>query len=123
MNVLHETLFPFEELIDFSLYESLQKIFDQINYYPLEQLAHWGPGRKGHSKTAMLKAFIAKQALEIKTFTGLLQMLRRDLVLRLLCGFTLSSSLPALSTFSRFFAALARNPTIYNAIYDQALVE
>jgi len=67
-----------------------------------------GRGRPSHWRLPMVLSFIAKAVLNLPTTRALLDRLRHDATLRRLCGWERVAQLPSEPTFSRAFAAFAR---------------
>jgi hypothetical protein len=65
------------------------------------------PGRPPEDRTAIARAFIAKQVYDIPTRRMLLDRLESDANLRRICGWERKSDVPKEWTFARTFAQLA----------------
>lgn len=65
-------------------------------------------GRPPTSRRAILNAFVAKSFLGMPTTVHLVERLRSDKHLRLICGFETRSDVPSESVFSRVFAEFAK---------------
>lgn len=72
-----------------------------------------GNGRIPANRRAILAAFFAKAVWNLETTAALIQTLRTDRQLRMLCGWQNGpAEIPSASTFSRAFAAFARNDVL-----------
>lgn len=74
-----------------------------------------GVGCTGHSRRAMLRAFIVKHLEEIKTVPRLIEYLESHPVIAELCGFDMRTSLPDASQFYRFLKTT--NNSLLQEIY------
>ena len=72
-----------------------------------------GVGCTGHSRRAMLRAFVVRHLEEIKTVPRLIEYLENHPVLAELCGFDMRKSLPDASQFYRFLK------TVKNSLLQQ----
>jgi hypothetical protein len=71
-------------------------------------LKKWiGNGRKPHSRKAMAHAFIAKAVWNFPTTLLLIDFLKSNQTMRMLCGWERASDMPSEATFSRAFAELS----------------
>src|SRR5580698_11497892 len=66
-----------------------------------------GRGRPSGDRTPIARAFVAKAVLDIPTTSALLDRLKVDRSLRLICGWERSGDVPSEPTFSRAFAEFA----------------
>ena len=98
------------ELLEYVL-ETLDttKVVDELN-------AHYTTGRRGYSKSAMWRAYVASFVLGCRYTNDLIRRLKGDPALREICGF---GRLPVRTTFNRFINGLAD----HDEIIEQALVE
>ena len=73
-------------------------------------LKKWiGNGRKPHNRKAIALAFIAKAVWNLPTTLLLINFLKSNQTLRMLCGWEWASDLPSESTFSRAFAEFSES--------------
>jgi len=75
-----------------------------------------GVGCTGHSRRAMLRAFVVKHLEEIKTVPRLVDYLESHPVIAELCGFDMRTSLPDESQFYRFLKT-AKNSLLQDIYY------
>ena len=120
-NTIQTSLFPWlEEELD-PLTEKQKQIvavMELLNPSPFMVGFHWrGNGRKPISRTAMLKAFIAKAVYDYPTTELLRENLLASSNLRRLCGWEKRNEIPSLSTFSRAFAQFAQSEVL-SAIHE-----
>jgi hypothetical protein len=66
------------------------------------------PGRPTDSRRALARAFVAKTVLNLPTTSALIETIRADQNLRLICGWQERSEIPSEATFSRAFAEFAK---------------
>jgi hypothetical protein len=77
---------------------------------PFVQRYEWvGNGCPPQSRAALCKAFLAKSIYQFPTTGALLQALESQANLRRLCGWDTAGSVPSEATFSRAFAAFAKD--------------
>ena len=74
-------------------------------------------GRKPKERKNIARAFVAKAFYNIPTNEALIDRLRRDRVLRRLCGWEYKNQVPGESTFSRAFAEFSRDGFVDKAHY------
>jgi hypothetical protein len=80
---------------------------------------HQRMGRKRKDRRSIFRAFIAKAVYDLPTTELLIEMLRSQPVLRMLCGFERRQDVPSAATFSRAFDQFARlrlGDTVHEAI-------
>ncbi|MDE2106369.1 MAG: transposase [Patescibacteria group bacterium] len=65
-------------------------------------LGRWG-GRPAHDRCLLARAFVAKAVYDLATTTALIELLKTNRSLRILCGFESIASIPSEATFSRAF--------------------
>jgi hypothetical protein len=78
----------------------------QLDRHMRRYAGHW-LGRHKQARLAFAKAFLAKALYNLPTTKALIEHLRVDRNLRLLCGWEFASQVPSESTFSRAFAEFA----------------
>src|SRR6187401_2924914 len=98
-NKLNETLFPrLEEALDAPLTELLLKLIAILDMVRIEDFV---PDRRGYvgrpakSRAAVARSFIAKAVYNIPTTDLLIDRLRSDKNLRLVCGFETCFQIPS----------------------------
>jgi hypothetical protein len=104
------SLFPWlkEELGE--LTEKQQQLVSILEMVRVEEFLCQGgsfPGRPPEDRTAIARAFIAKQVYNMPTTRVLLDRLESDEKLRRICGWERKSDVPEEGTFSRAFAEFA----------------
>jgi Transposase DDE domain/Transposase domain (DUF772) len=108
-NILQNVLFPAltEELGGLS--EAHQNFVRVIAMLELDRFVpvRSGPGRPGHNRANLLRAFVAKSVFQIPHTRALLDRLHCDVVLLRLCGWERAAKLPDETIFSRAFAEFA----------------
>lgn len=109
--LLQNTLFDTLESALGPLPESARLLIAVLEMVPLSR--HLGPsggwpGRPSKDRQALAGAFLAKAIYGLQTTRQLLDRLRVDRVLRLLCGWNSARAIPHESTFSRVFGEFAR---------------
>jgi hypothetical protein len=107
-NFVQKRLFPwFEEELD-PLTDKEKNIVQIITLMELEKNMRYqgnnGMGRKPHSRTNLIKAFVAKAVYNLDTTKGLVEYLHNSKNLRRLCGWEHKFQIPSEATFSRAFA-------------------
>jgi hypothetical protein len=103
-------LFPFleEELGPLSeACQLLASAFSLLKLEGMEDRRSGGRGRPRADRLAILRAFLAKSALNLCTTRQLLDRLQTDATLRRLCGWERRSQVPSEAVFSRAFAEMA----------------
>ena len=106
------SLFPWlrEELGE--LTEKQQQLITILELIRLEEFLRMGygyPGRPPADRTAIARAFVAKQVYNMTTTRMLLDRLESDRQLRRICGWERKHDVPKEWTFSRAFADFAEN--------------
>jgi hypothetical protein len=66
-------------------------------------LGRWG-GRPAHDRCLLSRAFVAKAVYDLATTTALIELLKTNRSLRMLCGFDSVAAVPSEATFSRAFS-------------------
>jgi transposase len=110
--VCQRSLFPFleEELGPLSeACQLLASAFSMLNLEGIEDRRSGGRGRPRADRLAILRAFLAKSALNLCTTRQLLDRLQTDAPLRRLCGWERRSQVPSEAVFSRAFAEMAES--------------
>lgn len=108
---LQYKLFPFLEENTGGLSEKNKEI---VSVLELVKIEHFLPdyrfdnGRPPKHRCCMARAYIAKMVLKLPYTKQLVDLLKRDLQLKAICGWDIESSIPHESTFSRTFAEFAR---------------
>ena len=77
----------------------------ELSYFPSK---HFGVGRTGYSRRALLRAFIVKHLEEIKTVPRLIAFLDAHPILAEMCGFEIGC-IPDESQFYRFLKESKQN--------------
>jgi hypothetical protein len=88
--------------------ERLIIILDTLGMEAYVRSPSGGPGRPAGDRGPVARAFVAKALLDIPTTSALLERLRVDRSLRLICGWERSNDVPSEPTFSRAFAEFAQ---------------
>lgn len=126
------SLFPWlkEELGE--LTEKQQQLITILEFVRLEEFLSNGygfPGRPPADRTAIARAFVAKQVFNMPTTRVLLDRLQSDQQLRRICGWERQHEVPKEWTFSRAFSEFADSglpERVHSALigkhYDEALV-
>jgi hypothetical protein len=126
------SLFPWlkEELGE--LTEKQQQLIMILELVRLEEFLNHGsgfPGRPPADRTAIARAFVAKQVFNMSTTRVLLDRLQSDPQLRRICGWEHPHEVPKEWTFSRAFAEFANSglpERVHEALirkhYDEAIV-
>ena len=112
---IQESLFPWltEELGELS--EKQQQLIRILELIRLEEFLSMGygyPGRPPADRTAIARAFVAKQVYNMPTTRMLLDRLESDRQLRRICGWERKGDVPGESTFSRAFADFAERDLV-----------
>jgi hypothetical protein len=112
---IQESLFPWltEELGELS--EKQQQLIRTLELIRLEEFLCMGygyPGRPPADRTAIARAFVAKQVYNMPTTRMLLDRLESDRQLRRICGWERKGDVPGESTFSRAFADFAERDLV-----------
>lgn len=123
---LSSSLFPFlaTNFVDEPITAPLAKLIhiletiDGARYFPCITSV----GAPVKDRQALLSAFIAKVVLNQNTTRQLIDRLRVDAALRRICGYPSRNAIPSESTFSRFFAEMARSQ-LPQIIHDQMIRE
>ncbi len=112
MYIRQGVLFSFEDALKLQPKSRLKIIFDTLDLQPvlsqLEKPGKTNRGPYGYPPCAMLRALIAMRLENMNGFTHLVERLTYDPYLRYICGFEPFGEVPSVSTFSRFYAQLAR---------------
>ena len=93
------------------LNEKHRRFVVALDLVPVERFlcyGHHGAGRPPEDRRAIARAFIAKAVWNLPTTRDLIDRLHCDPTLRRLCGWPRVSAVPHESTFSRAFAAFAK---------------
>jgi hypothetical protein len=107
---LQGDLFPFLTVTAGPLTGKMQQFVTVLEMAPVGAfLTTWPglPGRPPADRAPLARAFIAKAVLGIAMTSLLIERLRNDKTLRLLCGWPRHGAVPSESTFSRAFAEFA----------------
>jgi hypothetical protein len=111
-HVFQQTLFPALEAEIGPLTRPLKLLSAVLNLIPLEPALssrRASTGRPPRDRTALATAFLAKSILNLTTTRQLIDRLKADAQLRLLCGWNHIQALPHESKFSRAFALFAQS--------------
>jgi hypothetical protein len=103
----------FEEYLDEEHRTFLEMLRVIEEGYPTEAVIYSGRGRPSIPRDGFWKAFLALGFFQTNNVTGLLNRLKSDANLRMICGF---SKVPSAATFSRRMAELANNATMTRAL-------
>jgi hypothetical protein len=68
----------------------------------------WGNGRPPKDRSRIARAFVAKMVLKLPYTTQLIDLLKRDKQLKVICGWDIESRIPDESVFSRAFSHFAQ---------------
>lgn len=125
--IRQQCLYSFEDALKMQPKSRLQKILDTLDLSPvlsqLDKLEQTNRGPKPYPADAMLNALIAMRLENMNGFTQLVERLTYDPHLRYVCGFEPFGTAPSISTFSRFYARLARScclETLFASLIKQA---
>lgn len=105
------------------LVDELSEVFDCL---PESQLVarlgldRW-VGRSGYPIGVMLRAYLASYFLNMRNTNSLIRRLQEDVVLREICGFSISEPLPHRVTFNRFMDRLELHQDLIQWCIDQVL--
>ncbi len=69
---------------------------------------YWNFGRRAQDKHSIARAFIAKIVFKLPYTTQIIELLKTDKQLRVLCGWNAWSKIPSESKFSRVFSEFAK---------------
>jgi transposase len=110
----HETIFSFDELLQYEPQTRLHKIFDVLDLHLVSQkLSHpFSRGPHGYNKASLVRALIAKCIYGIPNTAKLVERLESDIRLRYDCGFPLCGGTPSEATFSRLIQQLSEDDTL-----------
>lgn len=111
-HVLQQTLFPALEAEIGPLSQPLKLLSAVVSLIPLGTALssrRASTGRPPRDRAALATAFLAKSILNLSTTRQLIDRLKADAQLRLLCGWNHIRALPHESKFSRAFALFARS--------------
>jgi len=119
MNIRHEALFPFEELLEYEPQTRLAKILDTLDLHRMNLglSRSWSRGPIGYNKLCLLRALIAKYVYGIPNTATLVERLQSDIGLRYDSGFALYGGVSSAPTLSRFMQVIATEPALQN-IFD-----
>jgi Transposase domain (DUF772) len=109
--MLQRQLFPLLQKEVGSLGEKHQKLVTVLAMSQMEgQLdgGRGGPGRPGHDRLILARAFVAKAVFNFPTTEALIEALGSDAVLRGICGWDSPGQVPDKSIFSRFSVSLQK---------------
>jgi len=110
-HLLQNGLFPVLEEEIGELSETARRLVAILELIPLERFVPssrgWN-GRPQRNRHAIASAFVAKAIYSLPRTSDLLERLRSDEQLRLICGWKRDEALPHESTFSRAFAEFAQ---------------
>lgn len=109
-NLCQHCLFPFVEQELGTLSEKMRLLASAFTLLKLDGVSAargGGRGRPPCDRVVLLRAFLAKSALNLPTTRDLLDRLQADLQLRRLCGWEGALAIPSESVFSRAFAEFA----------------
>jgi len=127
MNIRQGIIFSFEEALKMQPKSRLKKILDTLDLEPvlsqLKEPEKTNRGPYGYSYHALLNALIAMRLENMNGFTQLVERLTYDPYLRYVCGFEPFGNVPSVSTFSRFYARLARTGVLellFNSLVEKA---
>jgi hypothetical protein len=110
-HLLQSELFPVLESQLGELSETARRLIAVLELIPLSRFVPssqgWN-GRPPRDRNAIASAFVAKAVYNLPRTSDLLERLRSDEQLRLICGWKRGEALPHESTFSRAFSEFAR---------------
>src|ERR1700722_15942186 len=99
-------LFPFlEEQVD-KLSDQHKHLISVLEVIKLESFLpcyRWGLGRPCQDRNGIARAFVAKTIFKLPYTTQIIQLLKDDKQLRVICGWEPNSKIPSESKFSRAF--------------------
>src|SRR5262245_21686666 len=110
-NVLQRRLFPALEEELGELTEPHSALVQAIALLQIDAfvVVRSGRGRPAHSRSNILRAFVAKAVFNLPHTRALLERLRSDIRLCRLCGWKAASELPDETVFSRAFRDFANS--------------
>jgi transposase, IS5 family len=114
MNIRHESIFPFETLLEYEPQTRLAKIFKVLNCNLVNhQLSKpFSRGPLGYKKASLLRALLAKYVYGIPNTAKLVERLSNDIGLRYDCGFPLYDGIPSTATFCRFIQVISNTSSL-----------
>lgn len=108
---LQYKLFPFLEENLGELSKQNKEIASVLELVRIENFLpdyRWGKGRPPKDRYPMARAFVAKMVLKLPYTTQLINLLKRDEQLKMICGWDIGSRIPDESVFSRAFHHFAQ---------------
>jgi len=123
-HLLQSELFPAVESQLGELTETARRLITILELIPLSRFVPSSQGWNGRppcDRNAIASAFVAKAVYNLPRTSDLLERLRSDDQLRLICGWKRGEALPHESTFSRAFAEFAQMELAQ--FVHQALIE
>jgi hypothetical protein len=123
-HILQSELFPVLESELGELSETARRLVAALELIPLSRYIPSSQGWNGRppkDRNAIARAFVAKAIYNLPRTSDLLERLRSDEQLRMICGWKRDESLPHESTFSRAFAEFAQMEL--TQFVHQALIE
>jgi IS5 family transposase len=124
LNIQTSIFYNLQEFIEGSpLYRKYYLLFQCLDLSQIPD-RNRGVGCTGHSRRAILRAFIVKHLEEIKTVPRLVEYLENHPVIAELCGFDMRKSLPDESQFYRFLKTI-KNSLLQEIYYriNKKLIE
>jgi hypothetical protein len=110
-NLLQQQLFPALKDQFGPLSERMQELVRALALVGLDGfvVVRRGRGRRGHDRSCIARAFLAKAIFNLPHTRALLERLATDEVLRGLCGWNTAEDVPDETVFSRAFAQFAKS--------------
>lgn len=107
---IQRSLFPFleEEICLTEQHKKLVKVLELAKVGRFLPYITRTTGRPEHNRSSMAKAFVAKVVFNMQTTKSLIDRLRSDASLRLICGYRAINEIPSESSFSRAFAEFTK---------------
>jgi IS5 family transposase len=125
LNIQTSIFYNLQEFIEGSpLYRKYYLLFQCLDLSEIPD-RNKGVGCTGHSRRAILRAFIVKHLEEIKTVPRLMEYLENHPVIAELCGFDMRKNLPDESQFYRFLKTIKNSllQEIYYRINEKLIDE
>lgn len=114
-------MFSLEEQILFQEETELHRVLNKLNFTTINMAfakSYGERGPKGYHSEHMISALIAMHLEKIPTIKKLVQYLNENPAFRYSCGFSVLSTLPSESTFSRFNTKLSTCPELYDMFLE-----
>lgn len=133
LNNIQQQLFPMVEKHVGDLSKQDKKLIEILELIKIEEAVpctRFNLGRPSKSRACIARAFIAKKVLKITHTKQLVEILKDNHKLRLICGWDTVSKIPSEATFSRAFAEFSkmeiadkRHQTLIKKAFDGIVIE